>query len=248
MLLNMKAHADAARAIALYAALQLDLARYESDSHRRHAAQARGDLLIPIVKAWSTEIGVLATSLGVQVHGGMGFVEETGAAQFYRDVRITPIYEGTTGIQAGDLVGRKVGRDGGAAMQSLIATMLGELQTMASTDAGVKRSATAAIDAVSQLREATAHIVESWPSAPEQAHAVAVPYLMLCGYVIGGWLLAKAHAKAVLKTAEDVGFYTAKQQIVNFYMEQLLPSVYALARIVTTGHQSVVAADPALLE
>jgi alkylation response protein AidB-like acyl-CoA dehydrogenase len=125
MLLTMKSSTEAARAMALYAAMQLDIAVHDPDEKRRAAAQARGDLLIPIVKGWCTEIGNEVTGLGVQVHGGMGFIEETGAAQYVRDVRITTIYEGTTGIQSNDLIGRKLGRDRGAAMAELIADILG---------------------------------------------------------------------------------------------------------------------------
>ncbi len=116
MLLTMKAQTEASRALALYAALQFDLAEHDADAARRSAAQARGELLTPIVKGWCTEIGNEVAAIGVQVHGGMGFIEETGAAQYVRDVRITTIYEGTTGIQSNDLIGRKLGRDGGAAM------------------------------------------------------------------------------------------------------------------------------------
>jgi 3-(methylthio)propanoyl-CoA dehydrogenase len=123
MLLTMRAGINAARATAMYAGLQLDIAAHAADAAVRSRAQARGDLLIPIVKGCSTEMGVTAASLGVQVHGGMGFIEDTGAAQHLRDVRITTIYEGTTGIQGIDLVGRKVGRDSGAAMRELIADM-----------------------------------------------------------------------------------------------------------------------------
>ena len=118
MLLLMKSQTEASRALALYAALQLDLAQYAADETARGAALGRGELLIPIVKGWCTEIGNEVAGLGVQVHGGMGFIEETGAAQYVRDVRITTIYEGTTGIQSLDLIGRKLGRDRGAAMQA----------------------------------------------------------------------------------------------------------------------------------
>src|SRR5712671_2293266 len=128
MLLVMKSTTEACRAVALYAAYQLDIASLHPDEKQRAAAQARADLLIPIVKGWCTETGNQVTGIGVQVHGGMGFIEETGAAQYIRDARITTIYEGTTGIQSNDLIGRKVGRDGGAAMNELIAEMSRELQ------------------------------------------------------------------------------------------------------------------------
>jgi 3-(methylthio)propanoyl-CoA dehydrogenase len=242
MLLTMKAHADAARAIALYAALQLDLARHHGDEAFRARAQARGDLLIPIVKAWSTELGVSMASMGIQIHGGMGFIEETGAAQYLRDVRITTIYEGTTGIQAADLVGRKVARDGGSAMSALIAEMNTDLEQMSSNEAG-----SAALDGCKLLREATANLLEYFQNDPERALAVAVPYLTLCGVVIGGWLMARANEIAVRDANQDPDFYRGKQQIVRTYIEHIMPQAYALARIVKSGSRSVVDADPALL-
>src|SRR6202045_872685 len=128
MLLTMKSTTEAARALALYAAFQLDLATYSGDAGHRAAAQSRTDLLIPIVKGWCTEMGNEMAAIGVQVHGGMGFIEETGAAQYVRDARITTIYEGTTGIQANNLLGRKLGRDRGAAMNLLLADMSRELE------------------------------------------------------------------------------------------------------------------------
>jgi alkylation response protein AidB-like acyl-CoA dehydrogenase len=247
MLLTMKAHADAGRAIGLYAAFQLDIAKHAQDEKRRAAAQARGDLLIPIVKGWSTEIGVLAASLGIQVHGGMGFIEETGAAQYYRDARITPIYEGTTGIQAGDLIGRKVGRDGGAAMSALIEEMTGELKAIKNDDAGLQVTVKAALEGIGLLRDATDALLKYWSSDVERAQAVAVPYLMLSGYAIGGWLLAKSHDIAIRKRAEDTEFYTSKAQLARFYAEQVLPNALSLARVVTNGTDSVMAADPAVM-
>src|SRR5882724_8873557 len=137
MLLTMKSSTEAARALALYAAFQLDLGAHSQDEARRTAAQARGDLLIPIVKGWCTEISNEVAAIGIQVHGGMGYIEETGAAQYMRDVRITTIYEGTTGIQSNDLIGRKLGHDRGAAMGALIADMERELQAITGTDASV---------------------------------------------------------------------------------------------------------------
>jgi 3-(methylthio)propanoyl-CoA dehydrogenase len=242
MLLTMKAHADAARAIALYAALQLDLARHHGDEAFRTRAQARGDLLIPIVKAWSTELGVSMASMGIQVHGGMGFIEETGAAQYLRDVRITTIYEGTTGIQAADLVGRKVARDGGAAMSALLAEMNADLEGQGSSEAG-----SGALEGCKLLREATANLLEYFQNDPERALAVSVPYLTLCGVVIGGWLMARANEIAARDANQDPDFYRGKQQIVRTYVEHIMPQVHALALIVKSGSRSIVEADPALL-
>ncbi|MFC4308756.1 acyl-CoA dehydrogenase [Steroidobacter flavus] len=243
MLLTQKAYTDAARAVALYAAMQLDLGKHLPDGDEKAKAQARGELLIPIVKGWSTELGVTMASLGVQVHGGMGFIEETGAAQILRDSRIAPIYEGTTGIQAGDLVGRKVGRDNGAAMNALIADMQAELEKISSSDAGVVASKTAALEGVAALKEATAAVLKD----PEGALAICVPYLMLGGVVIGGWLTAKAHDLSVRQASEDPEFFTAKQQISRFYAANLLPEAQTLARVVKQGAASILEADPTKL-
>ncbi|MET0498001.1 MAG: acyl-CoA dehydrogenase [Steroidobacteraceae bacterium] len=243
MLLTMKSYTEAARAIGLYAALQLDLAKANIADHDASLAQARGELLIPIVKGWSTEIGIAMTSLGVQVHGGMGFIEETGAAQFYRDVRICAIYEGTTGIQALDLIGRKVGRDGGTAMTALIDHMTAEIQALPpAAEAGVRGRA-AALNAIAGLRAATTSLLAS----PEAALAVAVPYLHLCGLAIGGWMMAKSQQIAVEQLAADPAFYAGKQQVARFYLENILPECLALAHIVQTGASSITEADPALL-
>jgi len=243
MLLTQKAYTDAARAVALYAALQLDLGKHLPDGDEKAKAQSRGELLIPIVKGWSTELGVTMASLGVQVHGGMGFIEETGAAQILRDSRIAPIYEGTTGIQAGDLVGRKVGRDNGAVMGALIADMQAELEQISSSDAGVAASKAAALEGVAALKDATAAVLKD----PEGALAICVPYLMLGGVVVGGWLTAKAHDLAVREASSDPEFFAAKQQISRFYAANLLPEAQTLARVVKQGAASILEADPAKL-
>ena len=170
-----------------------------SDEAQRSAAQARGELLIPIVKGWCTEIGNEIAGVGVQVHGGMGFIEETGAAQYVRDVRITTIYEGTTGIQSNDLIGRKLGRDRGAAMGALLQEMERDLKALAGKDPAVESARVAALAAVAQLHAATQALLQVLASRPDVGMAVAVPYLKLCGYVIGGWLLAKSAAIAAAK-------------------------------------------------
>lgn len=243
MLLTQKAYTDAARAVALYAAMQLDLGKHLPEGDEKAKAQARGELLIPIVKGWSTELGVLMASLGVQVHGGMGFIEETGAAQILRDSRIAPIYEGTTGIQAGDLVGRKVGRDNGAVMNALIADMQAELEKISSSDAGVAASKAAALEGVAALKDATAAVLKD----PDGALAICVSYLMLGGVVVGGWLTAKAHDLAVRQASTDPEFFAAKQQIARFYAANLLPEAQTLARVVKQGAASILEADPAKL-
>jgi hypothetical protein len=176
----------------------------------------------------------------------MGFIEETGAAQYYRDVRITSIYEGTTGIQAIDLVGRKVSRDGGAAMSAFIAEMTAELSASAAADSSVASSRKAALEAVTVLQQATDVVLKQAARGTQYTQALAVPYLTLCGLVIGGWLLAKAQAVATGKLAEDPEFYAGKQQLCRFYVEQVLPQVFALKQTFIAGGDSIVDADPAL--
>jgi 3-(methylthio)propanoyl-CoA dehydrogenase len=245
MLMTMKAYTDAARAVALYAALQLDLGKHSGDERQRASAQARGELLIPIVKGWSTELGVSMASLGVQVHGGMGFIEETGAAQILRDARIATIYEGTTGIQASDLIGRKVGRDAGAVMNAFIAQMQAELEQIPAEDESLARTKAAALAAVSTLREATASLLQSYQKDAELALAVSVPYLMLSGVVIGGWLMAKSHHIALARVSEDADFYLGKQQTARFYASNVLPEAQTLAHVVKSGATGIIEADPA---
>ncbi len=248
MLLMMKAQTEASRALTLYGAFQFDLAAYGADPQLRASAQARGELLTPIVKGWCTETGNEVASIGVQVHGGMGYIEETGAAQYLRDVRITTIYEGTTGIQSNDLLGRKLARDRGAAMAALIADLDRELQGLAASDPQVEATAKAALDAVGSLREATRSLLGSLATRPDAALAVSVPYLKLCGYVIGGWLLAKSAAIAAGRSGDaEREFYAAKIRTAAFYAAQVLPSAHALARVVAGGGASVVGTDAALV-
>ena len=178
----------------------------------------------------------------------MGFIEETGAAQYVRDVRITTIYEGTTGIQSNDLIGRKLGRDGGAAMAALLMDMERELQAVPGADAGVAAIRAAALDGVRLLRDATAALLAALGTRPDAGMAVSVPYLKLCGYVIGGWLLAKSAALAAGKqSGPEREFYAAKVHTAAFYAAQVLPLAAALARVVQSGGASVVDTDAALI-
>src|SRR5579863_4138514 len=154
MLLMMKSQVEASRALILYTAFQFDLGEYAADEAVRKAGQARGELLTPIAKGWCTEIGNEVAAIGVQVHGGMGFIEETGAAQYVRDVRITTIYEGTTGIQSNDLIGRKIARDRGAAMQAFLAQMQRELEGLTPSDSAVEAVRRAALEGVVALARA----------------------------------------------------------------------------------------------
>jgi len=253
MLLTMRSSIEAMRALTLYAACQLDLAAHHRDAAVRDAAQARGDLLIPIVKGWCTELGIELTSTGIQVHGGMGYIEETGAAQCLRDARITAIYEGTTGIQANDLIGRKIGRDQGAAVQALLVDMGRELDELsaparatAAPPTGYESIRQCAVEALALLRESTAALLEMRGARPELALAVSVPFLKLCGFVIGAWLMAKSAALAAeAQGGASAEFYSGKLLSARCYMQQVLPQALALARVVTRGAASVADADPA---
>jgi hypothetical protein len=186
------------RALAYYTAGQMDRAHGNKDSATRQDAQTLVDLLIPVVKGWCTDSALAITSDGVQIHGCMGFIEETGASQHLRDARITTIYEGTTGIQANDLIGRKLARDSGVAMKRLIAMMGDDIDTASAVaghdDASLDSIATAQRTALRALSEATGWLL----AAPaREAAAGAVPYLKLCGTVIAGWLMARtAHAQS----------------------------------------------------
>ncbi len=250
MLLTMKSTVEACRAMALYAAYQLDLGHAHPDDARRAAAQTRGDLLIPIVKGFCTEAGIEIASLGIQVHGGMGYVEETGAAQTLRDVRITTIYEGTTGIQSNDLIGRKFGRDRGAALAAFAAEIQESLQALASGHAVATQVRDAALDALARLRSAAENLLGQLASAPERAMAVSVPFLKLCGLTIGGWLMARAADIAARKLSDggsDREFLAAKLATAHFYSSQVLPQVFALEQIVKSGSDAVIATDAALI-
>jgi 3-(methylthio)propanoyl-CoA dehydrogenase len=251
LLLTMRSGVEAMRVLALYAALQLDLARAATDAKDRDAALLRGELLIPIVKGWGTEYGTELVSLGLQVHGGMGYIEETGIAQTLRDVRITTIYEGTTAIQANDLLGRKLGRDGGAAMLTLLAAAeleLKEQQGEADT-AALTSVLTGAREAVSELRGATESLLAALRTAPVSAYAVSVPYLRLCGVALGGWLMARAAriATTQLQGTDNPRYWRSKLQSAIHYAAQCLPLALALARTVRSGGASVADADAELL-
>jgi alkylation response protein AidB-like acyl-CoA dehydrogenase len=247
MLLQMKSLTQAMRALGYYTALNLDIGAHDPDPSKRADAQARGELLIPVVKGWCTETGVDIASIGIQVHGGMGYIEETGAAQSLRDVRITPIYEGTTAIQANDLLGRKLARDQGAALQHLIAEMR---QGLSGTGA-IAASSTIAVDsleAVNRLDDAAKILLERYLENPAAGLAVAVPFLKLCGVVVGGWLMARADAVARKDAAGlDAQFCAAKQKTAAFYAAQILPEAFALARIVTLGSKAVLDTPEALI-
>ena len=249
MLMSMKAQTEAMRAIATLASAHLDKALLHPDKGERANSQALFDLLTPVVKGWCTEQSIEIASLGVQVHGGMGFVEETGAAQYLRDARITTIYEGTTGIQANDLVGRKVAYEKGATIKVVIAQMrsfANELNKVSHPGlAAIHKSLTEGIDALGQ---ATDWMLATYPSNVKAASAGAVPFLKLFGTVAGGWQMARAALIAKKRLDEetaDFDFYRAKLGTARFYAEHILPLAQAYRHEVVDGSTSVLALEEA---
>jgi hypothetical protein len=208
MLLRMKALTQAARALAYYTAGQTDRAGLGDE-----AAKARADLLTPLIKAYGTDVGVEVTSLAVQVHGGMGYVEETGAAQHYRDARISPIYEGTNGIQAADLVGRKLGLEGGDVLRRLLA----EIRAEAAGELGLVALAEACEAVAERLLRADA----------DDRLAASYPLLTMLATAIGGWLLARQSA-ALDGDEVDPEFAAMKRAAARFYLDQIVPEARGL--------------------
>src|SRR3954466_2224829 len=236
MLLSMRAGTEAMRALSYLAAGAIDASRQAGDDKARFRAQRRADLLIPVVKAWCTDLGVEVASTGIQVHGGMGYIEETGAAQYLRDARIAPIYEGTNGIQANDLVGRKLGRDRGEAARELIAEMRASLGGLDAPELAALRQRLT--DTTAALDPAPAYLV---PAEPALAAAGSVPYLHLCGTVLGGWLMARVAAVALQR--HDAGLSAAKLATARFYAEHFLARAQAYLPAVMGG-ATVVDFDP----
>lgn len=231
MLATMKAKTEAARAMTYWTAAALDRSKRETDEESRRAQQALLDLLIPVTKSWCTDIGCEVGSLGIQIHGGMGFIEETGAAQHYRDARILPIYEGTNGIQALDLFTRKLLRDEGAAMTQLMMEMRAGLPAADAGDALASLRQPLA-EALEALDRATAWMLEQGGENLARGAASATPYQSLFGLVLGGWLLAKA---AQQEDSDEDGFVAAKVKTARFYADNLLGEASALAESVTAG-------------
>jgi hypothetical protein len=224
--------------LAYFAAAAIDASRRTDNAEAQFRAQRRADLLIPVVKAWCTDLGVEIASTGIQVHGGMGYIEETGAAQYLRDARIAPIYEGTNGIQANDLVGRKLGRDQGEAARELIAEMRASLAALDARELAPLRQPLA--EGIDALDRATAHLVAAEPAV---AAAGSAPYLQLFGTVLGGWLTARVAAVALRRPAG--GITAAKLATARFYAEHFLARAPSyLPGII--GGATVVEFDPEL--
>ncbi len=245
MLMTMRAYTEATRAVAYVTAAALDNARVNPDAAARAMAQAFADFMIPIVKGWSTEVGQEVASLGIQVHGGMGFIEETGAAQHLRDARITTIYEGTTGIQANDLIGRKTARDAGAVART-IASEIDKVaaKLAARSDPGLQAIGVQLAAATADVQAAVEWMVPAYGQHPRQAHAGAVAYLKLWGLAVGGWQMGRAALVAADQLAAgegDAGFLHAKIATARFYADSLLPQVSALSHSIVHGGESALA-------
>jgi len=240
MLMTMRAYVEASRALAYYAAAEYDAQHASPDDADRKVSQAIYEFLVPIVKGFSTEMSIEVASLGVQVHGGMGFIEETGAAQHYRDARILTIYEGTTAIQANDLVGRKTVRDGGATAQVLIGKIQQTEKDLASAGSA---DAQAVLKQLTPAREAfeasVSYILANAKAEVKAVYAGSYAYLRLCGLVLGAWQMARALLAAEGLRSSDPSFYDAKIATARFFAENLLPQAQALATsIVESGHST----------
>ncbi|WP_194711555.1 acyl-CoA dehydrogenase [Noviherbaspirillum soli] len=245
MLMAMRAQTEGARALSYVTAAAYDAAHHHADAAVRRDNQAFYEFMVPIVKGWSTEMSIDVASTGVQVHGGMGFIEETGAAQFYRDARILTIYEGTTAIQANDLVGRKTVRDGGATARAILAQVRrteAELESAASGDLAAIRNQLAA--GSKALEEVVDYIVANMKSDIKAVFAGSVPYLKMAGIVLCGWQMARAAliAQKKLDAGEgDARFYQAKIATARFFADHLLSQASSYRAAIVGGSAGVLA-------
>jgi hypothetical protein len=244
MLLGMKARIDAMRAMVYYVAGQMDAAHGGEGAAAKTAA-AIADLLTPVAKGWCTENGQIVASEGIQVHGGVGFIEETGAAQHMRDARITTIYEGTTGIQANDLVGRKIARDKGQTAKGFVALMR---ETLPQLSGPLAPLATGLAQGLDDLEQGIAHILAKNDAEPAVTAAGAVPLLHLFGTVTGAWLIAKLALSAEAKAAAEgdpTGFYASKIVVARYYAQHILPMAPAYLVALIEGSEPTLGFDVA---
>jgi 3-(methylthio)propanoyl-CoA dehydrogenase len=244
MLMTMRAYTEGCRALATVAAAAYDAAHHHADKEVRRQNQAFYEFMVPLVKGYSTEMSLEVTSLGVQVHGGMGFIEETGAAQYYRDAKILTIYEGTTAIQANDLVGRKTARDGGNTAKAIAAQIEKTEAQLAKSGSVAARAVHKRLAAARQaFLDVVAFIASSSKSSPNAAFAGSVPYLMLAGNVMAGWQLARSLlvAEELLAKGEDTAFMQAKIATSRFYAEHILAKAPGIRDAIVEGAESVTA-------
>jgi alkylation response protein AidB-like acyl-CoA dehydrogenase len=242
MLMTMRAYTEGCRAMASTAAAAYDASHHHPDAEVRKQNQAFYEFMVPLVKGYSTEMSLEVTSLGVQVHGGMGFIEETGAAQYYRDAKILTIYEGTTAIQANDLVGRKTARDGGQTAKSLadqVALTEAELFASSSSDAqAMARRLKAAREAFIEVVD---FVAGNTKAHPNEVFAGSVPYLMLAGNLMAGWQLGRALLVALTPAAQaqDAAFMAAKVVTARFYADHMLSKIPGIRDSIVQGAGSV---------
>ena len=244
MLMTMKAYIEAMRCMIYLNAKSIDIAHHHPDQDERTRGSELTDLLTPLSKSWCTDLGNELTSLGIQIHGGMGFVEETGAAQHYRDIRIAGIYEGTNGIQAIDLVGRKLSMRKGDVVRELLLEINETASELHSADLeGIGRPLE---DAVQDMQAATEWLIENGGASTDDGLAGATPYLRMFGTTVGGWLLAKSalQAKKQIGEGNDSEFLHAKMETATFFAEQLLPQVSGLLPAAVSGAHSLYAIKP----
>ncbi len=244
MLMTMRAYTEGCRAMATTAASAYDAAHHHPDADTRKVNQSFYEFLVPLIKGYSTEMSLTVTSLGVQVHGGMGFIEETGAAQYYRDAKILTIYEGTTAIQSNDLVGRKTARDGGQTAKGIavqIETTEAELLASGSAHAlavakRLKAARLAFLDVVD-------FVAGNTKASPNAVFAGSVPYLMLSGNLMAGWQLARALlvAEKAVAAGTDVAFMQAKVTTARFYADHILSQAPGVRDSIVDGADSVIA-------
>ena len=242
MLMTMKAYIEAMRCLIYLNAKAIDIAHNHPDETERQAGVELTDLLTPLSKGWCTDLGNELTSIGIQIHGGMGFVEETGAAQHLRDSRISPIYEGTNGIQAIDLVGRKLKMNEGKVIRDLLDEIKDFTESLNQQGEEFETITSNLTDSLQAVEEATAWLAEKGTGDPIQAISGATPYLRMLGQLVGGWFLARLAIGA--RSNENVGdadFRNSKMTVANFYAEQLLPLTRAQLGAVTAGSSDLFA-------
>jgi 3-(methylthio)propanoyl-CoA dehydrogenase len=246
MLMTMRALTEGCRAMAAVGASAYDAAHHHADADTRKQSQSFYEFLVPLIKGYSTEMSQEVTCLGVQVHGGMGFMEETGAAQLYRDAKILPIYEGTTAIQANDLVGRKTARDGGQTAKAICAQIeVTEKALMANSN--ISMACKAVAKQLGAARKALIEVIDfvagNTKASPNAVFAGSVPYLMLAGNVVAGWQLARALlvAEDELAKGNDAAFMQAKIHTAQFYAEHILSKAEGIKSSIVDGAASVTA-------
>ena len=244
MLMTMRAYTEGCRALATVAAAAFDAAHHHPDAQTRKENQTFYEFMVPLVKGYSTEMSLEVTSLGVQVHGGMGYIEETGCAQYYRDAKILTIYEGTTAIQANDLVGRKTARDGGQTAKALARQIEAtEALLVKSAGADARVVAKRLQSAREAFEDVVSFVADRSKSSPNDVYAGSVPYLMLAGNLMAGWQLARSllMAQDEIARGADVPFMQAKIITARFYADHMLTKAGGLRQAIVEGAQSVTA-------